>query len=426
MVAAIKAAAKDGDSLGGVVEVLAYGVPVGLGSHVHWDRRLDGLLAQALMSIQAVKAVEIGEGWDVAGRRGSEAHDAIHWTTERRPAATAATPLGPAASRAACPSGAWSSARVAMKPLATLNRPVLETVDVVTKESTRQLQGAHRRHRGAGHGRGGRDDDAPWCWPARRCASSAATRWPRSCATATASWPRWARRRRPSAAGVRHGGVSRPGPAGRDDGGRARPTVGRLVAERLGWRYARLRRRGGGGHRAHGARAVRRPRRGRLPGGRGRRCWPRRVAAARADGGLGGRRRGARPGQPGADRAVGDRWCGCGPTPPPWPAGWATAPAARCSGDDPAAEPWPASTPCAGRSTRRWPTSWSTSTSSTPEAVADAVLAAARRDRPSGVDRRRGRPRRRRLRRGRGRRGPTRAGPGGGRAACPGPGGRRW
>ena len=66
MVAAIKAAAKDGDSLGGVVEVLAYGVPVGLGSHVHWDRKLDGLLAQALMSIQAVKAVEIGEGSEMS------------------------------------------------------------------------------------------------------------------------------------------------------------------------------------------------------------------------------------------------------------------------------------------------------------------------------------------------------------------------
>src|SRR5688500_4960273 len=69
MVTEIKAAAKDGDSLGGVVEVLAYGVPVGLGSHVHWDRKLDALLARALMSIQAVKAVEIGVGWDVAGGR---------------------------------------------------------------------------------------------------------------------------------------------------------------------------------------------------------------------------------------------------------------------------------------------------------------------------------------------------------------------
>ncbi|MEO5678876.1 MAG: chorismate synthase, partial [Acidimicrobiales bacterium] len=69
MVDEIKAAARDGDSLGGVVEVLAYGVPVGLGSHTHWDRKLDSLLAQAVMSIQAVKGVEIGLGFEVAGRR---------------------------------------------------------------------------------------------------------------------------------------------------------------------------------------------------------------------------------------------------------------------------------------------------------------------------------------------------------------------
>src|SRR4030088_1217251 len=82
MVAEIKATAKEGDSLGGVVEVLGYGVPVGLGSHVHWDRKLDGLLAQALMSIQAVKAVEIGDGFEVASRRGSQAHDPISWDSD--------------------------------------------------------------------------------------------------------------------------------------------------------------------------------------------------------------------------------------------------------------------------------------------------------------------------------------------------------
>jgi chorismate synthase len=133
MVAAVKAAAKDGDSLGGVAEVLAYGVPVGLGSHVHWDRKLDALLAQALMSIQAVKAVEIGEGWDNAGRRGSEAHDAIQFDQQDgyvRPTARAGGIEG------GISNGALLVARVAMKPLATLNRPVLETVDVVTKEST--------------------------------------------------------------------------------------------------------------------------------------------------------------------------------------------------------------------------------------------------------------------------------------------------
>src|SRR5205809_5278941 len=82
MVQEVEAAQAEGDSLGGVVEVLAYGVPVGLGSHVHWDRKLDGLLAQALMSIQAVKAVELGEGAEVAGRRGSEAHDELVWHSD--------------------------------------------------------------------------------------------------------------------------------------------------------------------------------------------------------------------------------------------------------------------------------------------------------------------------------------------------------
>ncbi len=133
MVAAVKAAAKAGDSLGGVAEVLAYGVPVGLGSHVHWDRKLDANLAQALMSIQAVKAVEIGDGWDNAARRGSEAHDAIVYDEELgyvRPTQRAGGIEG------GISNGAVVVARVAMKPLATLNRPVLQTVDVVTKEST--------------------------------------------------------------------------------------------------------------------------------------------------------------------------------------------------------------------------------------------------------------------------------------------------
>jgi chorismate synthase len=133
MIAAVKAAAKIGDSLGGVAEVLAYGVPVGLGSHVHWDRKLDANLAQALMSIQAVKAVEIGEGWDNASRRGSEAHDAILYEESEgyvRPTDRAGGIEG------GMSNGALIVARVAMKPLATLNRPVLQTVDVVTKEST--------------------------------------------------------------------------------------------------------------------------------------------------------------------------------------------------------------------------------------------------------------------------------------------------
>jgi len=134
MVEQIKAAAKDGDSLGGVVEVLAFGVPVGLGSHVHWDRKIDGLLAQALMSIQAVKGVEIGDGFEVAGRRGSDAHDAIHWDAEsssyRRRSSLAGGVEG------GITSGEILVARAAMKPLATLNVPTLETVDTATKESS--------------------------------------------------------------------------------------------------------------------------------------------------------------------------------------------------------------------------------------------------------------------------------------------------
>ena len=77
MVAEVDAAHKDGDTLGGVVEVLAYGLPPGLGSHVHWDRRLDAQLAAALMGIQAIKGVEVGDGFLTATRRGSEAHDEI-------------------------------------------------------------------------------------------------------------------------------------------------------------------------------------------------------------------------------------------------------------------------------------------------------------------------------------------------------------
>ncbi|HZU80252.1 MAG TPA: chorismate synthase [Acidimicrobiales bacterium] len=134
MVAAIKAAAKEGDSLGGVCEVLAYGVPVGLGSHVHWDRRLDGLLAQALMSIQAIKYVEIGEGSSVPARRGSEAHDAISWDEASGSYQRATTRAG--GIEGGMSTGGLVVARVGMKPLATLNRPVLGTVDVVTKEET--------------------------------------------------------------------------------------------------------------------------------------------------------------------------------------------------------------------------------------------------------------------------------------------------
>jgi chorismate synthase len=132
MIDEIRAAQSAGDSLGGVVEVLGFGVPVGLGSHVHWDRKLDGLLAQALLSIQAVKGVEIGDGFDGAARRGSEAHDAIAFDAE-------ASTYRRESSRAGGIEGGMSTgetlvARVAMKPLATLNRPTLKTVDTATRK----------------------------------------------------------------------------------------------------------------------------------------------------------------------------------------------------------------------------------------------------------------------------------------------------
>ncbi len=137
MVAEIKAAAKEGDSLGGIVEVIAYGVPVGLGSHVQWDRKLDGLLAGALMSIQAVKAVEIGDGMAQAAQRGSVAHDAIAVDGSfARGGGFLRRSDHAGGLEGGMTSGAPVIAKVAMKPLATLNRPVLETVDVATGEST--------------------------------------------------------------------------------------------------------------------------------------------------------------------------------------------------------------------------------------------------------------------------------------------------
>jgi chorismate synthase len=137
MVAAIKSAAADGDSLGGIAEVLAFDVPVGLGSHVHWDRKLDGLLARAVMSIQAVKGVEIGSAALQAKGRGSEAHDSI----ELDAGATAAGGFGRGAALAGgleggITTGSLIVVRATMKPLSTLSRPVLATVDISTGDTS--------------------------------------------------------------------------------------------------------------------------------------------------------------------------------------------------------------------------------------------------------------------------------------------------
>lgn len=134
MITCIEDAAREGDSLGGVVEVVAYGVPVGLGSHVHWDRKIDALLAQAIMSIQAVKGVEIGDAFAVAGLRGSVGHDAISWDDNNGEYVRTTRRAG--GTEGGITTGGPLVVRAAMKPLATLNRPTMKTVDVVTKEET--------------------------------------------------------------------------------------------------------------------------------------------------------------------------------------------------------------------------------------------------------------------------------------------------
>ncbi|MFF3494010.1 chorismate synthase [Streptomyces sp. NPDC002795] len=137
MVAEVDQAHKDGDTLGGVVEVLAYDVPVGLGSHVHWDRKLDARLAGALMGIQAIKGVEIGDGFDLARVPGSKAHDEIVKTDDgiRRVSGHAGGTEG------GLSTGELLRVRAAMKPIATVPR-ALKTVDVATGEAT---QAHHQR-----------------------------------------------------------------------------------------------------------------------------------------------------------------------------------------------------------------------------------------------------------------------------------------
>jgi len=129
MVAEIDAAHKDGDTLGGVVEVLVEGLPPGLGSHTQWDRRLDSRLAGALMGIQAIKGVEVGDGFELARTRGSLAHDEIVSTPEgiRRTSGRAGGTEG------GMSTGELLRVRAAMKPIATVPR-ALRTIDVATGE----------------------------------------------------------------------------------------------------------------------------------------------------------------------------------------------------------------------------------------------------------------------------------------------------
>ena len=131
MVARIDQAHKDGDTLGGVVEVVVHGLPPGLGSHVHWDRRLDAKLAGALMGIQAIKGVEVGDGFELADTPGSLAHDEIVSTDEglRRTSGRSGGTEG------GMSTGEILRVRAAMKPIATVPK-ALRTVDVATGEAT--------------------------------------------------------------------------------------------------------------------------------------------------------------------------------------------------------------------------------------------------------------------------------------------------
>jgi chorismate synthase len=128
---AIREAAHAGDTLGGVFEVVATSVPAGLGSHVHWDRKLDGRLAQALMSIQAIKAVEIGNGAEAARLKGSEVHDPIAYDTTSRAFTRPTNHAG--GLEGGVTNGEPVVCRASMKPIATLRKP-LPSTDVVTKE----------------------------------------------------------------------------------------------------------------------------------------------------------------------------------------------------------------------------------------------------------------------------------------------------
>jgi chorismate synthase len=129
MVERIDQAHRDGDTLGGVVEVVVHGLPPGLGSHVHWDRRLDARLAGALMGIQAIKGVEVGDGFALAATPGSQAHDEI----EPGPAGVRRTSGRSGGTEGGMSTGELLRVRAAMKPIATVPR-ALRTVDVATGE----------------------------------------------------------------------------------------------------------------------------------------------------------------------------------------------------------------------------------------------------------------------------------------------------
>lgn len=132
MMKLIDGAKEQGDTLGGVFEVVVCRAPVGLGSHVQWDRKLDGLLARALLSVQAIKGVEVGLGFEVGGRLGSEAHDEIFYDEKDRKFYRTTNHAG--GLEGGMTNGEPLIVRAAMKPLSTLRKP-LQSVNMRTKEA---------------------------------------------------------------------------------------------------------------------------------------------------------------------------------------------------------------------------------------------------------------------------------------------------
>ena len=242
MEAEIAAAHRDGDTLGGVVEVLAYGLPPGLGSHVHWDRRLDARLAAALMGIQAIKGVEVGDGFGLAAVRGSQAQDEIvagESGLERTSGKSGGTEGGMS-------TGEVLRVRAAMKPISTIPK-ALRTVDVATGEAAPAINQRSDVCAVPGRRRGGRGDGAHGAGRRRCWRSSAATASPRSRATcgATSTTCPSADGRRPRARRLARARASR--------------RVGRRVAERLRRPVRRHRRADRGRGRHERLRHLRRP-----------------------------------------------------------------------------------------------------------------------------------------------------------------------
>ena len=174
MKAVVDQAYRTGDTVGGVFEVVAHGVPPGLGSHIAWDTRLDGKLAQAIVSMQAVKGVEIGFAAEGAASFGSKVQDTIHYDREERQFTRGANRAG--GLEGGMTNGQDVLVRGMLKPISTLRRP-LESVDLATREPALAAYERSDVARGSGRGSDRRGDGGAGAGRARCSRNSAAIRW---------------------------------------------------------------------------------------------------------------------------------------------------------------------------------------------------------------------------------------------------------